>query len=97
MTSQKPDSDASVCSMIHASFFTGRSAMTFTALRRPVQQRALHLAQAEAAARARVVQAFAPGAKQITPDRRTLRGRREPVQLEEPVAAVREEERLILA
>src|SRR5262245_2346442 len=94
-TSQNSDRQASVCGSTHASFFTGSSAMTFIGSRRPVEQRPLNLPDAEAAARPRIVETLSPCAEQELPDEWPPGRRRQPIQLEQPVTAVRKEQRAI--
>src|SRR5690349_7888526 len=69
--------------------------MTFIGSRRPVEQRSLNLSDAEPAAGPRIVESLPPGAEQELPNGRPTRRRGEAIELEQPIAAVREEERAI--
>src|SRR5260221_14574934 len=93
MTSQKADRHASVCSSTHASFLIGSSAMTLTGgSRQAVHERQGDLTKAEAAACSWIVETFPPGLEQKLTHRRAILRRRQPIQLEQPVAAVRKEQ-----
>src|SRR3954470_6275137 len=96
MTSQNPDSDASECSMTHASFRTGIIAMIFMTPPSASgdHQRDQPLA-AESRRPARVVQSLTPGPYHAPPQRYARRRRREAIQREQPVAAVRVEQQAI--